>query len=303
MKLFYTPFVAILVCATSFVSCKNNSDSPSNIEKSVGAADINYRADKALYGLLGPVQTVTYADGYSLNFDGAGNIVGGYAERTRYKDHSRYDELYDMTTETSTFDELSRVIHQVGSEYEQIYVYEDNHYYPTSMTGKYYEIGEDDPEEITHTYSYSPKDFDQFGNWVSRLDNEAEITRTITYWPDPYDIGKQPHYKSAVAVTRAIYKALKEKDPVTYLGTYEYSARVYYGLTLDSAKSTFSSSSDKDDIRMYRIVKDEATSDTEHTVSVEVLNKDGELKHWHCEVYKGEDGYWYNSGLAYTKEE
>lgn len=302
MKSLYSPFVALIVCAIALASCKNSSGNTSNIEKAVGTANINYRADKALYGLLGPVQTVTYSDGYTLNFDGGGNIVGGYAERTRHKDHTRTDQLYDMTTETSTFDELGRVTSQVGSEYEQVYVYEDNHYYPTSMTGKYYEIGDDDPEEITHTYSYTPKDFDEYGNWVSRMDNEEKVTRTITYWPDPYDIGEQPHYKSAVAVAKAIYKAKKDKDPVAYLGTYEYETRAFYRMTLDYVKKNFSSSNEEKDIRMFKVVDDEATSDTKHTVRVDVLTKDGELKHWCCEVYKGDDGYWYNAGLAYEEK-
>lgn len=77
------------------------------------------------------------------------------------------------------------------------------------------------------TYSYTPKDFDEYGNWVSRMDNEEKVTRTITYWPDPYDIGEQPHYKSAVAVAKAIYKAKKDKVPVAYLGTYEYETRAF----------------------------------------------------------------------------
>ena len=303
MKSLYSPFVALFLCAIALVSCKNSSGNTSNIEKAVGAANINYRADKALYGLLGPVQTVTYADGYTLNFDGDGNIVGGYAERTRHKDHSRTDQLYDMTTETSTFDELGRVTNQVGSEYEQVYFYEEDHYYPTSLTGKYYEIGDDEPEEVTHTYSYTPKDFDEYGNWLSRMDNEEKVTRTITYWPDPYDIGEQPHYKSAVAVTKAIYKAKKAKDPVAYLGTYDYGSRVYYGMTLDFVKENFSSTDDNYDIMMFKVVDDEATSDTEHTVRVDVLTRDGEIKRWCCEVYKGDDGYWYNSGLAYTEKE
>ncbi len=303
MKSIYSLLISFLVCITTFVSCKNSSDNQSNISIAVGSADINCRADKALYGLLGPVQTVTYSEDYSLNFDRAGNIVGGYSERTRYNKRSRTDELYDMTTETSTFDELGRVIHQMGSEYEQEYTYEEDYYYPSSMTGKYYEIGDDEPSKVTHTYSYSPKDFDQFGNWVSRLDNQEKVTRTITYWPDPYDIGAQPHYKTPKAVAKAIYKALKDEDVKAYLGTYEYSKRRLVDMTVENMTTTIVGKQDEFAVRTFRIVKDVAVNEKEHEVIVDVLYKSGDIKHWHQCVYKGDDGYWYNQGIGFESKD
>lgn len=303
MKSIYSLLISFLVCITTFVSCKNSSDNQSNIAKAIGSADTNIRADKALYGLLGPVQTVTYSEDYSLNFDRAGNIVGGYSERTRYNKRSRTDELYDMTTETSTFDELGRVIHQLGSEYEQAFIYEEDFYYPSSMTGKYYETGDDEPSKITHTYSYTPKDFDQFGNWISRMDNQEKVTRTITYWPDPYDIGTQPHYKTPKAVAKAIYKAPKNEDVKTYLGTYEYSKRRLADMTVENMTTTIVGKKDEFAVRTFRIVKDVAVNEKEHEVIVDVLCKSGDIRHMHLFVYKGDDGYWYNSGLGFESKE
>ena len=297
-------FFFLAVLALSAMSCTGNSSSD-NMALAVGSSSIDYHTDWALYGLLGPVESVTYEYGDRKDvytFNTKGKLIANSVEKTRFKGRVRTDETSYMTIINYTFDELGRVVSEKASDYDGSYEYEGDAYYPVKTSFAYFEPGDDEVEPDVHTFEYNPKDFDEHGNWLVRKDNGEKQKRVITYHADPYDLGKAPQFKSAKEVTEAILKAEKNKDAKAYLNTYEYDVRKRLDMSVDFYQKNFDETSDDFSIRSYRITEvGEKDSKDRSEVTATILRGSGKEEVWHYTVYQADNGLWYNAGMAYGK--
>ena len=299
-----TRFFFLAVLALAAMACTGNS-SNDNMALAVGSSSIDYRTDWALYGLLGPVESVTYENGDRKDvytFNTKGKLIENSVERTRFKGRVRTDETTYMTIINYTFDELGRVVSEAASDYNGTYEYEGDAYYPVKTAFAYYEPGDEEVEPEVHTFEYSPKDFDSHGNWLVRKNNGEKQKRVITYHADPYDLGKDPQFKTPKDVVDAMLKAEKKKDAVAYLQTYEYSTRKQMEMEPETVQKRYDSQKEDFDIRSYRITEvGEKDSRGLCEVTAEILRGNGNQEVWHYSVYQADNGFWYNAGLAYGK--
>ena len=297
--------LSAFIMAAAIVSSCGNGGSEENMSLAVGSTSLNYKTDLAVYGLLGPVKTVKYeGNDYEYTFNPKGKMIDGSVEKTRFKGRVRTDETSYMTIINYTFDELGRVVSERASDYSTDYVYEGDAYYPSSVSNVFFEPGDEDPEPVKHVYEYKAKDFDEHGNWLVRKDNGVRQARTITYHEDPYDIGKQPHYKTPKDVISAMCKGRQKKDVRMYLSTMEYSMRVYLGETVKSYEENEERlNRDPFYLKRYKVAEERMKGDDKCDVVVyEIYDNDKQLK-WVYQTHKGEDGYWYQSGSGYTEDD
>lgn len=297
-----TVLLSAFIMAAAIVYSCGNGGGDENMSLAVGSPSLNYKTDLAVYGLLGPVKTVKYeGNDYEYTFNQNGKLINGSVERTRFKGRVRTDETSYMTIINYTFDELGRVVSERASDYSADYVYEGNAYYPSSITNVFFEPGDDDPEPMNHIYEYKAKDFDEHGNWLARNDNGVKQARTITYHADPYDIGKQPHYKSAKDVITAMCKARVKGDARAYLGTIEYDTRKKMDMTVDTFEKRFEE--EKIKLKRFRVDEERVENEKESLVVVYEYYDDGNQSKWVYGAKKGDDGFWYNMGLGFTEND
>lgn len=294
MKKKLLPTVAVIL---SFLLTACSSPSGDNMDLAVGSPSIDYQTDWAVHGLLGPVKTVTLTvdgDEYVTSFTQSGKLINSPVERTQFKGRVRTDHTTYFTGINYTFDQLGRVISEDASDYSGTYEYEGDHYFPASTSFTYYEEGSEDADEDVRIYEYRAKDFDEHGNWLIRKANGTIQKRVIDYYPDPYDLGDIPRYKSAKDVIKAVLKAEKKSDVHAFLGTIEYRTRKNFGLTEEYMKDRFNPS-----VKAYRLTDViEERTDGSCDVKVHVIRNDGDASDWWYSAYQDDDGFWYYGMVA-----
>lgn len=147
----------------------------------VGSPDLDYRQDVAKFGLLGPVHTVSRADGVLwLRFSEDGVADDNDEPVTHFEGRVRCDTGFSGYSECE-FDELGRIVREYAAwGYLGLYTYEGNNYFPSH---KHEEISdeEDAPVQIIEI-DYEYFEFDSHGNWLRRSVNGQEESRIITYY-------------------------------------------------------------------------------------------------------------------------
>lgn len=146
------------------------------------------------HGLVGKVKSVTTNKESVLIFDKIGNIIKNNNDEYKYISPDRYlvantvgpfrivcennlrkeiDEKGIEGTKEYEFDNLGRVIRHKFFDgmmpVENVYIYNGDDKHPSMMVNTFsYEDGEE-----YHTYKYSYTDFDQKGNWTTRITRET----------------------------------------------------------------------------------------------------------------------------------
>ena len=171
----------IAALSLALISC---SQGGGNMSFAVGSPELDYTRDAAKFGLLGPVHTVSRADGVLwLSFSEDGVADDNDEPLTHFEGRVRCDIGYSGYSECE-FDDLGRIVREYAAwGYLGLYFYEGNNYFPSH---KHEEISEEEdivPLQIVEIdYQYRPEDFDSHGNWLARTVNGEWERRSITYY-------------------------------------------------------------------------------------------------------------------------
>lgn len=165
--------VLALCGSLALCSCFGNKE---NMKLAVGSPDLDYRIDRAEYGLLGPVKSLEIKkDGIKKEFDAGGALIGSDNSLTKFLDRMRFDVSPNGNV-VYTYDSIGRVLNVSGPGYSYNYEYGGNYFFPLSMNG------EENEESVAHKYSYKQTWFDKYGNWTRRKVNGKMQKRKITYY-------------------------------------------------------------------------------------------------------------------------
>ena len=100
--------VLIAACLLCLAAC--GTKEPDNQSLAVGSPDINFKTDRAWYGLLGNVQTVRYGHTVAQRFSEEGKSRQPLYMKVKFEDRIRIELRLDRDPMvSSTFDKLGRV--------------------------------------------------------------------------------------------------------------------------------------------------------------------------------------------------
>lgn len=298
--------VLIAACLLCLAAC--GTKEPDNQSLAVGSPDINFKTDRAWYGLLGNVQTVRYGkigtSSNALRFSEDGKSRQPLYMKVKFEDRRRVELRLDRDPMVNTtFDKLGRVseVHYDKSKKTENYSYVGNAYYPSEKkTTVVDSLGWKTVKTVK--YTYDKNDFDECGNWLRRTENGDTVVRRISYFPDPYAIANKAKYGSAKEVARAFYEAEIARDAEKALSTYEYGFRRLSRMTARDKQEIYEGQDvDKTNIARFSIKGTERITFDDHPVTavktkITLDNGRSYTQTIHC--YKGTDNNWYRDKFA-----